>query len=130
MTIPLQCASVYDSQEVFVWSDRLLDLGKPLQIMSESSACCRWTFNRRRRRYLVMFYTLLPWNFNFILLVCCIVILAQVSTVKIEIKTDSVYHKNLPSSSSPPQRNFRLLNPTDRTYHRDCETTNGRTRAS
>ena len=27
MTIPLQCASLYDSQEVFVWSDCLLDLG-------------------------------------------------------------------------------------------------------
>ena len=27
MTIPLQCASLYDRQEVFVWSDNLLDLG-------------------------------------------------------------------------------------------------------
>ena len=27
MTIPLQFASLYDSQEVFVWSDCLLDLG-------------------------------------------------------------------------------------------------------
>ena len=27
MTIPLQFASHYDGQEVFVWSDRLLDLG-------------------------------------------------------------------------------------------------------
>ena len=28
MTIPLQFASLYDGQEVFVWSDCLLDLGK------------------------------------------------------------------------------------------------------
>ena len=27
MTIPLQFASLYDGQEVFVWSDCLLDLG-------------------------------------------------------------------------------------------------------
>ena len=27
MTIPLQFAFLYDDQEVFVWSDRLLDLG-------------------------------------------------------------------------------------------------------
>ena len=27
MTIPLQFASLYDRQEVFVWSDCLLDLG-------------------------------------------------------------------------------------------------------
>ena len=27
MNIPLQFASLYDGQEVFVWSDRLLDLG-------------------------------------------------------------------------------------------------------
>ena len=27
MTIPLQFASLYDRQEVFVWSDYLLDLG-------------------------------------------------------------------------------------------------------
>ena len=27
MTIPLQFASLYDGQEIFVWSDRLLDLG-------------------------------------------------------------------------------------------------------
>ena len=27
MTIPLQFASLCDGQEVFVWSDRLLDLG-------------------------------------------------------------------------------------------------------
>ena len=27
MTLPLQCASLYDGQEVFVWSDGLLDLG-------------------------------------------------------------------------------------------------------
>ena len=27
MTIPLQFSSVYDGQEVFVWSDCLLDLG-------------------------------------------------------------------------------------------------------
>ena len=27
MTIPLQFTSVYDGQEVFVWSDCLLDLG-------------------------------------------------------------------------------------------------------
>ena len=27
MTISLQFASLYDRQEVFVWSDRLLDLG-------------------------------------------------------------------------------------------------------
>ena len=28
MTIPLQFASVYDRQEIFVWSDCLLDLGR------------------------------------------------------------------------------------------------------
>ena len=27
MTIPLQFASVYDDQEVFMWSDCVLDLG-------------------------------------------------------------------------------------------------------
>ena len=27
MTIPLQFASLYDHQEVFMWSDYLLDLG-------------------------------------------------------------------------------------------------------
>ena len=27
MTVPLQFASLYDRQEVFVWSDWLLDLG-------------------------------------------------------------------------------------------------------
>ena len=27
MSMPLQFASLYDSQEVFVWSDSLLDLG-------------------------------------------------------------------------------------------------------
>ena len=27
MTIPLQCASLYHGQEVFVWSDCLLDVG-------------------------------------------------------------------------------------------------------
>ena len=30
MTIPLQFASLYDGQEVFVWSDCLMDLGMDL----------------------------------------------------------------------------------------------------
>ena len=32
MTIPLQFASLYDGQEVFVWSDCLLDLGTDLLV--------------------------------------------------------------------------------------------------
>ena len=32
MTIPLQFASLYDSLEVFVWSDCLLDLGMDILV--------------------------------------------------------------------------------------------------
>ena len=32
MTIPLQSSSLYDRQEVFVWSNRLLDLGTDFRV--------------------------------------------------------------------------------------------------
>ena len=32
MTIPLQFASLYEGQEVFVWSDCLLDLGTDILV--------------------------------------------------------------------------------------------------
>ena len=32
MTIPLQFTSLYDGQEVFVWSDFLLDLGTDILV--------------------------------------------------------------------------------------------------
>ena len=34
MTIPLQFASLYNGQELFVWSDRLLDLGTDLLVVN------------------------------------------------------------------------------------------------
>ena len=38
-TIPLQFASLYDFQEVFVWSDCLLDLGMDFLIGNMVFAC-------------------------------------------------------------------------------------------
>ena len=40
MTIPLQFASLYDGQEVFVWSDCLLDLGTDFLVVLY---CLRFT---------------------------------------------------------------------------------------
>ena len=39
MTIPLQFASLYDGQEVFVWPDCLLDLGTDFLVGNMVFAC-------------------------------------------------------------------------------------------
>ena len=39
MTIPLQFASLYDDQEVFVWSDCLLDLGTDFLVGNMGFLC-------------------------------------------------------------------------------------------
>ena len=41
MTIPLQFASLYDGQEVFVWSDYLLDLGTDFLVGNNYGLCMR-----------------------------------------------------------------------------------------
>ena len=46
MTIPLQSASLYGGQEVFVWSDCLLDLGTDflvgIMVLYEMRSILRW----------------------------------------------------------------------------------------
>ena len=56
MTLPMQFASLYDGQEVFVWSDSLLDLGTDFLVgnmvfvqrirlkIAPKSVACFWTF--------------------------------------------------------------------------------------
>ena len=41
MTIPLQFASLYDGQQVFVWSDCLLDLGTDFLVGNNYGLCMR-----------------------------------------------------------------------------------------